>query len=576
MAVTPSTNLKLLKNPLLMNNKNQLTFANLQAQFNYFNSLTKLECENFSYQRKDNIIRFPAHIDDIMEYNYCMYQNDNYSDKWFYAFISNMTYVNDSLTEITIVTDVFQTWLFDFQIKQSFVEREMINVSDDQIGANRINEGLETGEYVVKNSYNISDLENYYIIAYVGESIKVVGGAGISTPQRGYKYNGIYSSVCFILCNDDGFNYLMNLMSIEDNSNNILTIFTIPKLAVNTPISSSSWQEHGFNVINENLMSTPKYLSNETFEAITTNTNFENYTPKNKKLLQYPYIYLAFNPLVGTSKIFRYEDFANNQPYFQAISEINPNPSVYFIPHNYRKPNKAESNVCVEDSCSMGGYPNISYKTDVFNTWLAQNQGILNLTMQSENNSYQQQTINNNVDMVKNAVSTGINTASGLTSKNSDNQKQGVSDLVSGMLTAVSQGLNQGFLDVNHELNIQMQMAQIEKQRMLPDNANLSSSNATIMGYGLLDNSVFTSYCIKREFAERIDKYFDMYGYKTNTVKVPNLNNRPNWNYVKTINCNIAGFIPQADLIAIKQFFDNGITLWHNPATFLDYSQNNR
>lgn len=368
----------------------------------------------------------------------------------------------------------------------------------------------------------------------------------------------------------------MGYMNYEDNSNNILTIFTIPKLALNVPSAENEIEQNGYYIINQDLYSTPKYLDNTIFEALTNNSSFENYVPRNKKLLQYPYIYLGFNPLVGTKKIYRYEDFFNNQPYFQAISEINPQPSVYFIPHNYRKQSKVQSNVCIEDSASLGGFPNISYKTDVFNTWLAQNQGILNLTMQSENNSYQQQTINNNVDMVKNAVSTGINTASGLTSKNSDNQKQGASDLVSGMITAVSQGLNQGFLDVNHELNIQMQMAQIEKQKMLPDNANLSSSNATIMGYGLLDNSVFTSYCIKREFAERIDKYFDMYGYKTNIVKVPNLNNRPNWNYVKTINCNIAGFIPQADLIAIKQFFDNGITLWHNPATFLDYSQNNR
>ena len=67
-----------------------------------------------------------------------------------------------------------------------------------------------------------------------------------------------------------------------------------------------------------------------------------------------------------------------------------------------------------------------------------------------------------------------------------------------------------------------------------------------------------------------------MYGYLTNTVKTPNLNNRPNWNYVKTIGANILGNIPQYDLQAIKDIFDNGVTLWHNPSTFLDYSQNNR
>lgn len=96
------------------------------------------------------------------------------------------------------------------------------------------------------------------------------------------------------------------------------------------------------------------------------------------------------------------------------------------------------------------------------------------------------------------------------------------------------------------------------------------------MGYDYIDNSIFTRYSIKRQFAERIDKFFDMYGYLTNTLKVPNLNNRPNWNYIKTIGCNIIGDIPQNDLQTIKSIFDNGITLWHNTSTFLDYSQNNR
>ena len=133
-----------------------------------------------------------------------------------------------------------------------------------------------------------------------------------------------------------------------------------------------------------------------------------------------------------------------------------------------------------------------------------------------------------------------------------------------------------GINEVNHDFYIKQQMAQIEKQALLPDKVNMSSSNATLIGYNLIDKNIFTRYTIKSQFAQRIDKYFDMYGYLTNTVKTPNLNNRPNWNYIKTIGANILGDILQEDLQTIKQFFDNGITLWHNTNTFLDYSQNNR
>ena len=131
MAIQPDTNLYLLKCPLELSNKHQLTFTNKNQQFEFFSNLENLEINRISYQRKDSVIRYPAHIDSLLEYNYCMYQNDNYSNKWFYAFIVNMEYVNDSMTNIYIKTDVFQTWQFDLIYKQSFIEREMINVSED-------------------------------------------------------------------------------------------------------------------------------------------------------------------------------------------------------------------------------------------------------------------------------------------------------------------------------------------------------------------------------------------------------------------------------------------------------------
>lgn len=131
MAITPNSGIRLLKVPLALDNKNQLTFDSEGEQYNYFNSLPKIQIDDCQYQRKDNIIRFPAHIDTIIEYNYVMYQNLNYGEKWFYAFITNMNYVNDGLTEISIMTDVFQTWQFDITWKASFVEREMLSKADD-------------------------------------------------------------------------------------------------------------------------------------------------------------------------------------------------------------------------------------------------------------------------------------------------------------------------------------------------------------------------------------------------------------------------------------------------------------
>lgn len=131
MAISPQTDIRLVKSPLTLNNKHQITFASLQAQQTYFLSLPYVEDNNASYQRKDGVIRFNRHIDDIISYNYCMYKNENYSNKWFYAFITSMRYINDHLTEVSIATDCFQTWQFDIIYKQSFIEREIVPVADD-------------------------------------------------------------------------------------------------------------------------------------------------------------------------------------------------------------------------------------------------------------------------------------------------------------------------------------------------------------------------------------------------------------------------------------------------------------
>ena len=129
MNITPDTTIRLLKCPLELDNKNQITFSSATAQYNYFHGLPYIELDGSYYQRKDSSIYYPDNFDDLLEYNYVMYQNSNYSNKWFYAFIENMEYVSDNCTRIEITTDVFQTWQFDFTYLKSFVERK--HVTDD-------------------------------------------------------------------------------------------------------------------------------------------------------------------------------------------------------------------------------------------------------------------------------------------------------------------------------------------------------------------------------------------------------------------------------------------------------------
>lgn len=426
------------------------------------------------------------------------------------------------------------------------------------LGANLEPEGFETGEFKIEATGDINGLKPVYIVAY-GRNPKDDGLTQTTPAAQGMIINGVASGLFYCLVNNNTIQGLLQTINNAGFGESIVAIFSIPALAL-----------VGFNSLTlSDLISSDSLLlwivNDFKADPISINLNalpstIDNYTPRNQKLRTYPFVYLGFNPSNGNSKIYRYEDFTNLTPSFKAISEVNPNPSVCFIPQNYR--GKANNNP--NDMATVNGYPQISWITEFFNNWIAQNGNILQLQMEQEKFNYTIDAYKKGTDLATGVLGTGIAGAS-----------MNPTGVLNSANKVVNDALDLARLDKNHEFYIKNQMAQIEKQEMLPNTSHLGTS-ATLLGYDLINVSVFTRYSIKAQFARKIDKFFDMYGYLTNERKLPNLNNRPNWNYVKTIGANIIGNIPQYDLQALKTLFDNGVTLWHNTTTFLDYSQNNR
>ena len=148
------------------------------------------------------------------------------------------------------------------------------------------------------------------------------------------------------------------------------------------------------------------------------------------------------------------------------------------------------------------------------------------------------------------------------------------------VLNSVSSGL-QGNIGgaisgiVNGLGGIANSMITKKQHELTPPQARGNLNSGDVLSSSNKNNFHFYKMSIREEYARIIDNFFSMYGYKVNDVKVPNITGRANWNYVKTIGANIIGDIPQEYLIKFRSLFDNGITLWHNPNTYLDYSQNN-
>lgn len=441
-------------------------------------------------------------------------------------------------------------------------------------GANLVPEDLETGEYKIQGTASVQDLEPVFITAYSNDYIEIADVAGGTTYNCGLmgsggvnakNVNGIPTHVYFICTlNYAGFEKLSNaLNNIGNQSEYVVANFTVPKVAVKgiysnlTEDSSASGQAHVISdvyVLGGTATATIQTLT-------STPTTIDGYTPKNQKVRQYPFLYLGFNPTHGSEKVYRYEDFTNGTPSFKFISEVNPNPTVNLIPQNYR----GQTGDSLSDLASLNGYPQLGSKVDVYNSWLAENSGIINVETAKREQFAKLDTIGNTVGLFG-SLGGMLGTAFG---GGGVQTAGGVQGLTNSAIKMEKDALN-------YDYYVQDLQKQVERQQILPDQVSLGGSNATLLGYGLIDNNIFTRYGVKYQFAQRIDQYFDMYGYKTNKLKIPNINNRPNWNYIKTAGINLLGDIPEADLQRIKSLFNEGITLWHNTTTFLDYSKNNR
>lgn len=162
--IIPNSEVRLIKNvPFSNNYKNVIQFNDKTSQENYFKSLPNILADDFKYVRNNGIIKVPYYRDEILEYNYLMFKNKAYGDKYFYAFITNISYINPNTSAISFELDVFQTWFMDVQFKPSYIEREHCQRwnSDGTPVINTIPEGLDYGsEYVYKGHTRLYDKTN--------------------------------------------------------------------------------------------------------------------------------------------------------------------------------------------------------------------------------------------------------------------------------------------------------------------------------------------------------------------------------------------------------------------------------
>ena len=543
MYIIPDSKVILIKNPLKLDNNNEIMFSNAQAQETYFKSLPKLEFNNLTYQRKDGTLRIETNdnltFEDLLGYNFCMYQNTHFDDKWFYAFITDVTWVNSSVTELKLETAYYQTWQFNLRFMDSFIERE--HVDNDTLGLHTMNENLETGEYICDTSTNIYSANDTYICVGVSEIAE-----GIQLNPYVSEYNGVYSGIKYFLCeNTLAASNLIRGYDSAGKGDSVNNIFLIPKNFFTTQPTFTTTTIAG---ITTQIAVVPYSQVADvlaTSGTFTPSNSFGNYTPKNRKCYTFPYCYLYLTNNIGSDCIYHYEDFINNQAQFKVVGAITPSCSIKCVPLNYKKLSDTNSSLNSFSYGIMGAKtPMCSWVNDPYTNWLTQN---------------------------------GINIGGSTFNQQEASTLAGVGSILVGsvmLATGVGGAAGAGLIG-GGALGIFNSMKTNYQKDLIPQQAKGSVNGGDVQYSAGCSTIQAYKMCVREEMIRSIDSYFSMFGYLVNRLGKPHLHARTYYDFIKTIDVNIEGDLPEKDLNEIKKMFNNGIRFWHNTDYYLDFSVNN-
>lgn len=351
MYVEPNTNIRLLSNiPLDTTYEHTIFFSSAGNQQAFFQGKTKYNLNNYTYQRvQRGWIRVGINAENLYDCNYLMFQNTAFGNKWFYAFITAVEYVNNQCSQVSFEIDVMQTWLLDYSLEYCFVERE--HSATDEIGEHIEPESLEVGEYIYNDYSNLS-------IA-LGPMAIVVLIADIEQ-QDGTLYDGIYGGAELTMFNSSDYTSVNALIKSKvDKPESILAIYMCPVIGSGGTIPSGGIK------IEYSSAATSIVGSSDAIKGVE---GIDGYVPKNRKLYTYPYNFFSIDNANGQSLNLRYEFFNNFQPTWRISVPITPPIQCLLRPTNYKGASQLNS-----ESISLSNYPLCSWVNDSFSTWIAQN-----------------------------------------------------------------------------------------------------------------------------------------------------------------------------------------------------------
>lgn len=474
---------------------------------------------NLSFIRPtENYLDLPTPYGTALTANYLGFQNPDYANKWFFAFIESVEYVTDGTTRVHFTIDEFSTWFDNWTPEPCFIVREHVN--DDTVGANTVPEGIEHGEYISNGFERDNNMDDLGYIVQATNHYNYPTDVGQAATDIGGIYN--VGTFWYFPATAIGGLAVVDLAQRYSASatEKILNVYVVPSIFVGD--KDSITQQHPF----WNGMTAPVTYN----VTINKTTTLDGYTPRNKKLLIGEYNFLVLDNNNGTSNVLRYEDFSTTNCVFEVEGVPTCGGSIKCVPKNYKGATRYQ-----QEGIMAGKFPVCGWANDNYTNWLTQ------------------QSVNINQGRIGAVAGVVVGGALAAT---------GVGATAGGMLIAGSvTSLAGGVLD---------QMREQIQHTPVPTTASGNINGGDIATTYSMNKFYFIHMTIKAEYARQIDDFFDRFGYRINRVKTPNITGRTYWNYVEISKGEDVGFstnqtvpVPPQSMETINNIFRNGVTIWH-------------
>ena len=583
-------------------------FANESAQNTFMSGKLTKTFNKTSYLRMGaGAIKIQTPYYNVYKCNYMRFKNEDSSDsintaitrenKWYYAFITDVEYVNEKTTIIYYQIDEMQTWFIGATVNPCMVLREHANT--DVAGDNLESEpcGSNSYEYVHVISDNHITAGYSLIInttAYDEQAWDASGNLVTNEKISGFT-QGLANGTFLGCIPIPGFttqaaaeqwatgvmNGLWDRMKGNwnngDNPIQMLHTFMFPTDYAHQITDSSTWMGYkvGFQ---------PQHFE-ITFDKPTRYD--VKFTPENNKMFTYPFSFVTMTNRNGSAVDLRWEYFTNDQHEATTHCKIDSygccvnGGEIIYVPANYD--GQAQN---YDVKMAINDFPMCAFSYDAYQAWIAAGGdtkaktarnyaiagsimnfvgsavGVGNSLNADYNKNWQEQYDYKYRDSTYGKkLNLGAIKASEVGATNFANATAGVSNAalaVAGIqmgLKAVDTGIS--ISSAITKCNYTFRDAEYQPRTVVGDTAcsimTATKANAMIVYHAHIRDTE----------ARRVDEFLTAFGYATNRFKTPNFTGRQYWNFVQTKLASISGDMPATSMNAICEILDGGITFWH-------------